>query len=136
MNKEDPFDLNRFISAQAEVFQAALHELRAGRKRTHWMWFIFPQLSGLGSSPMSRRYAINSLDEAQAYLNHPVLGPRLVLFTETVLNLHGESLHAIFGSPDDKKFCSSMTLFATACGGGNDVFQRALERYCDSAQER
>ena len=135
MNKEDPFDLNRFISAQAEVFQAALHELRAGRKRTHWMWFIFPQLSGLGSSPMSRRYAINSLDEAQAYLNHPVLGPRLKRCTETVLAVGGRSLHAIFGSPDDLKFGSSMTLFALAAGEEESVFRQALARYCEGRMD-
>jgi uncharacterized protein (DUF1810 family) len=113
MPDADPFDLNRFVIAQAPVFAAALDELKAGRKRSHWMWFIFPQLRGLGHSSMAEFYGISSLDEGRAYLAHPLLGPRLILCTETVLALQGRSLHAIFGSPDDMKFRSSMTLFSS-----------------------
>ncbi len=104
--------------------------MRAGRKRSHWMWFIFPQLRGLGRSPTAEFYGISSLNEAHAYLAHPVLGPRLILCTEAVLAVAGQSLHAIFGSPDDLKFCSSMTLFALAAGESESVFRRALDRYC------
>ncbi len=95
------------------------------------MWFIFPQLRGLGLSPTAEFYGLSSLDEARAYLAHPVLGPRLTLCTETVLTVEGRSLHAIFGSPDDLKFCSSMTLFTLAAGAGESAFRRALDRYCD-----
>ena len=131
MPDADPFDLNRFVIAQAPVFTIALNELKAGRKRSHWMWFVFPQLRGLGHSAMAEFYGIGSLDEACAYLAHPLLGPRLILCTETVLAIEGRSLHAIFGSPDDLKFCSSMTLFALASGEGESVFRRALDRYCE-----
>ena len=116
MPDADPFALNRFVTAQAPVFAAALDELKAGRKQSHWMWFVFPQLRGLGHSAMAEFYGISSLAEARAYLAHPLLGPRLILCTETVLALQGRSVHAIFGSPDDLKFCSSMTLFAIATG--------------------
>ena len=132
MPNADPFELNRFVTAQAPVFSAALDELKAGRKRSHWMWFIFPQLRGLGRSPTAEFYGLSSLDEARAYLAHPVLGPRLTLCTEAVLTVEGRSLHAIFGSPDDLKFCSSMTLFALAAGEGESAFKRALNRYCGS----
>ena len=132
MPDADPFDLERFVTAQAPVFTAALDELRAGRKRSHWMWFIFPQLRGLGHSAMAAHYGISSLDEARAYLAHPVLGPRLKLCTETVLAVEGQSLTAIFGSPDDLKFCSSITLFTLATGEVGSVFERALDRYCAS----
>jgi uncharacterized protein (DUF1810 family) len=131
MPDADSFDLNRFVTAQAPVFAAALDELKAGRKRSHWMWFVFPQLRGLGRSPTAEFYGISSLAEARAYLAHPVLGPRLILCTETVLALQGQSLHAIFGSPDDMKFCSSMTLFSLATGEGESAFRQALDRYCD-----
>src|SRR5882724_3520289 len=114
MAAADPFDLERFVKAQAPVFGAALDELKAGHKRTHWMWFVFPQLRGLGHSTMAEIYGIASLDEARAYLAHPVLGPRLRQCTEAVLAVADRSLHAIFGSPDDAKFRSSMTLFAEA----------------------
>ena len=132
MAAADPFNLERFVTAQASVFPAVLDELKAGRKRSHWMWFTFPQLRGLGRSPTAEFYGISSLEEARAYLAHPVLGPRLILCTETVLAVEGQSLHAIFGSPDDLKFCSSMTLFALAAGEGESVFRHALNRYCGS----
>ncbi len=106
------FDLERFVRAQASVIDAVRQELAAGRKRTHWMWFVFPQLAGLGHSDMARRYAIRSLEEAAAYLRHPVLGSRLIECTELVRAVAGRSVHEIFGSPDDMKFHSSMTLFS------------------------
>ena len=102
----DPSNLERFVAAQAPIFPAALAELRAGRKRSHWMWFVFPQLRGLGRSSMAELYGIVSLAEARAYVAHPILGPRLTLCAEAVLAIEGKSLHAIFGSPDDLKFCS------------------------------
>jgi uncharacterized protein (DUF1810 family) len=126
----DPFDLQRFVSAQSPVFAAVLRELDAGRKRTHWMWFVFPQLRGLGHSAMARRYGIGSLREARAYYAHPLLGPRLALCTERVLAVEGSSLHEIFGVPDDRKFASSMTLFSRAAGAGESRFRLALERFC------
>jgi uncharacterized protein (DUF1810 family) len=110
----DPHDLQRFVDAQAPVFDQVRDELAQGRKRSHWMWFIFPQIAGLGFSAMAQRYAIASLDEARAYLNHPVLGPRLEDCTRLVLAVGGRSATEIFGSPDDMKFHSSMTLFAAA----------------------
>lgn len=128
---EDRFDLARFEAAQAPVIETALGELRAGRKRTHWMWFVFPQARGLGTSPMAERYGIASLAEARAYLEHPVLGPRLVACTEAVLAHRGLSLHAIFGSPDDMKFRSSMTLFARAARDDDSVFEQALDHFCE-----
>ena len=124
----DPFDLARVVSAQAGVFDAAVDELRAGRKRTHWMWFVFPQLRGLGSSPTAQFYGISSLDEATAYLQHPVLGPRLEIAVSAVQSSPARSLNALFGSPDDLKFRSSMTLFAVA--GPEGPYQEALARWC------
>lgn len=112
----DPFDLERFVRAQQPIYATALAELQAGRKRSHWMWFIFPQYAGLGQSEMSRRYAIASLDEARHYLAHPVLGERLTTCARTLLTITERSAHAIFGSPDDVKLRSSMTLFAEAAG--------------------
>jgi uncharacterized protein (DUF1810 family) len=132
MSDADPFDLERLVTAQAPIFSAVLDELKVGQKCSHWMWFIFPQLRGLGRSPTAEFYGLSSLDEARAYLAHPVLGSRLILCTETVLAVEGRSLQAIFGSPDDLKFCSSMTLFALAVGQGESVFRRALDRYCGS----
>jgi uncharacterized protein (DUF1810 family) len=114
------------------VFPAVLAELKAGRKRTHWMWFVFPQLCGLGRSSMAIFYGIASLHEARAYLAHPLLGPRLELCTQTVLELEKGSLHEIFGSPDDMKFQSSMTLFALAAAEPASVFYQALDRWCHS----
>ena len=124
---DDIFDLARFVAAQGPVYDNVRDELRAGRKRSHWMWFVFPQIAGLGLSAMSRKFAISGLDEARAYLRHPVLGPRLVECTRLV-GESGRSVEQIFGSPDDMKFRSSMTLFATAQGEG--VFREAIERHC------
>jgi uncharacterized protein (DUF1810 family) len=135
MSDADPFDLERFAIAQASIFEIALAELKVGRKRSHWMWFIFPQLRGLGSSPMATFYGISSLEEARAYLGHAVLGPRLVLCTEAVLAVKNGSPHAIFGSPDDLKFRSSMTLFTLAAGDGESPFRQALGRFWDSCMD-
>src|SRR5688500_16772015 len=131
MPDSDLFNLDRFVTAQAPVFTTALAELKAGRKRSHWMWFIFPQLRGLGYSSTAMFYGLSSLNEARAYLEHPVLGPRLVLCIETVLGIEGSTLHEIFGSPDDLKFCSSITLFSYAAGETRYGFRQALDRYCD-----
>jgi len=120
-------DLDRFVEAQEGVHERALGEIRAGRKQTHWMWFVFPQIRGLGSSPMAQRYAIGSLDEARAYLAHPVLGPRLLACAEAALAVPERTAHDIFGPPDDMKLRSSATLFERA--GGPDVFARLLERF-------
>lgn len=125
--RTDPFDLERFVTAQHPVIGAVLDELTAGRKRTHWMWFVFPQARGLGSSTMAWHYGITSLDEARAYLAHPVLGPRLIQCTGLVLAARDRSLHDIFGAPDDTKFRSSMTLFALA---GDGLFTRAIGAAC------
>lgn len=132
----DPFDLARFVAAQTPVFDAALAELKAGRKRTHWMWFVFPQLTALGRSSTALFYGIGSVEEARAYLAHPVLGPRLILATQAVLAANAPSLNALFGSPDDLKFASSMTLFALAAGGDGNVFRQALDRWCDGRLDK
>ncbi len=129
MTDTDPFNLQRFVSAQAAVLSTVMGELSAGRKRSHWMWFIFPQLRGLGHSSMAKFYGIGSLDEARAYLGHTLLGPRLNLCTLTVLAVEDRSLHDIFGSPDDMKFHSSMTLFALAAPNQEAVYRQALERW-------
>jgi uncharacterized protein (DUF1810 family) len=130
---EDAFNLSRFVHAQQPVYAQVLQELREGRKRSHWMWFIFPQLAGLGASETARFYAISSLLEAQAYLAHPLLGPRLRECTSAVLATDGKPLSTIFGYPDDLKFCSSMTLFAEASGpspaADNAIFSNALAKY-------
>jgi len=131
----DPFDLDRFVQAQDPVLAQVRLELADGRKRTHWMWFVFPQLRGLGHSPMAQRYAIASLAEAQAYLEHPVLGPRLTECTGLVLKVEGRSIHQILGSPDDLKFHSSMTLFALA-QQHDPAFRRALNKYFDGVLDR
>ncbi len=125
---DDPFDLQRFVDAQAGVHQTALAELKAGRKRSHWMWFVFPQVAGLGFSPMAQAYAISGLEEARAYLAHPLLGARLLACTVAVNALEGRSAHDIFGSPDDLKFRSSMTLFARAAPD-EPAFRGALAKY-------
>ncbi len=130
----DTYDLGRFVAAQEGVYERALAELQAGDKRSHWMWFIFPQIAGLGASPMAQRYAIGSLAEAQAYAAHPVLGARLRACTAAVNAVAGRSAHAIFGSPDDLKFRSSMTLFARAVPG-EPVFADALARYFDGVPD-
>lgn len=115
---DDPFDLTRFVRAQDDVFAAALAELRAGRKRTHWIWFVFPQLRGLGSSTNARYFGIGSLDEARAYLGHPILAANLRSATAAMLMHRGRSATEILGRPDDLKFHASMTLFAAASDGG------------------
>lgn len=126
---DDPHDLARFVAAQAAVFDTALAELSTGRKRSHWMWFVFPQHRELGHSPTAQLYGIGSLAEARAYMAHPLLGARLVAATQAVLGATAPSLHAIFGSPDDLKFRSSMTLFEPAAPE-EPAFGRALDRWC------
>lgn len=121
------FDLGRFVAAQDPVIATVQDELRAGHKQTHWMWFVFPQIQGLGSSPTARRYAIASLEEAKAYLAHPILGARLRHCTELVLQVDGKTARQIFGQPDDMKFRSSMTLFALA--GTDPVYAEVIRRY-------
>ncbi len=125
---DDPFDLQRFVDAQEPVFEQVCKELRAGEKRTHWMWFVFPQIHGLGYSAMAQRYALTSREEASAYLMHPLLGVRLRDCTRLVNDVQGRSIRQIFGSPDDMKFHSSMTLFAHATQD-NSIFVDALHRY-------
>ena len=125
---DDPFDLQRFVDAQVGAIDRARDELSRGRKASHWMWFVFPQIEGLGHSAMARRYAITSLAEAVAYLAHPVLGARLRELAAIAVSAPGRSAHEIFGSPDDLKFRSSMTLFAAAAPG-EAVFQGALDRF-------
>lgn len=124
----DPFDLRRFVEAQAPTYADALAELKAGKKRSHWMWYVFPQYAGLGRSSMAERFAIRSIDEAKAYLRHRILGPRLVECAQAVLDVHGKTAHDIFGSPDDLKLRSSATLFSRVSEPGS-VFHRILERY-------
>ena len=130
----DEFDLDRFIRAQEPVMTQVRQELAAGRKRSHWMWFVFPQLAGLGHSAMANRYAISSLAEARAYLEHPLLGSRLVELTELVNQVKGRSIREIFGSPDDLKFHSSMTLFAYARPDVS-AFREALEMHFGGAMD-
>ncbi len=127
-DRNDPYDLARFFSAQEGVYDRALAELRAGLKRSHWMWYIFPQIDGLGHSPTTRRYSIKSLEEARQYLVHPVLGARLVECAEAVLAVQGQSASDIFGHPDDWKLQSSMTLFELVAGP-RSVFERVLDKY-------
>ena len=124
----DPFNLQRFVDAQKRVIDQVCSELKAGRKRTHWMWYIFPQISGLGSSRTAEKFAISSLSEAEAYLNHPVLGPRLKTCTQLVNATKGRSIEYIFDYPDHLKFHSSMTLFARAAPH-EAVFQAALNKF-------
>jgi len=126
--QNDPFALERFVAAQERVFDDALAELRRGRKQSHWMWFIFPQLAGLGSSPTAARYAIQSLDEARTYLSHPILGPRLLQCCRAILSVQGKSASEILGYPDDLKLRSSMTLFALA-GETHPEFNEVLAKY-------
>ena len=125
---DDPFQLERFLAAQAPIYAHALAELREGDKRSHWMWFVFPQIAGLGASPMAQRYAIGSLDEARAYLAHPVLGGRLRESIAAVMAVQDRSARQILGSPDDLKFRSSMTLFREAASG-DPMFQQALDKH-------
>jgi uncharacterized protein (DUF1810 family) len=124
----DPYHLQRFLDAQRGVYDQAERELLAGRKESHWMWFIFPQIKGLGQSATAQKYAIRALDEAVAYLDHPVLGHRLRACTQLVTSLNDTTIEAIFGYPDHRKFHSSMTLFAHATDD-NRVFMDALRKY-------
>ena len=126
MNQEN--DLKRFISAQEKDYSTALSEIRAGRKRSHWMWYIFPQIQGLGFSETARFYAVKDLAEAEAFLKHPVLGSRLVQISKALLQLNSSDAHSIFGSPDDLKLKSSMTLFALV-PGTDPVFQAVLDKF-------
>ena len=125
----DPYQLQRFLDAQDGVWEAALRELSEGRKRSHWMWFVFPQARGLGHSPMAHHYGVGSLAEARAYLDHPVLGPRLVRCAEAALGCGEPDLHRLFGSPDDMKFISSMSLYRLADPDGDGPWQAALDRW-------
>ena len=127
-DRGDPFDLSRFINAQEGIYDRALAELHDGLKRSHWMWYIFPQIEGLGHSPTTRRYSIKSLEEARQYLAHPVLGQRLKESAEAVLAVQGRSAADIFGHPDDWKLQSSMTLFELV-SGPESVFGRILDKY-------
>ncbi|MBA2672548.1 DUF1810 domain-containing protein [Ramlibacter sp.] len=128
MDAGDPFDLQRFVTAQAPVMPAVMAELKAGAKRSHWMWFVFPQLAALGRSGTARHYGIASLDEARAYLAHPVLGARLKDCCRVLLGVPGRSAHAIFGSPDDLKLRSCLTLFHRA-DPAESLFAECLARY-------
>ena len=124
----DPHDLNRFLEAQELTYADAVEELRSGKKRGHWMWYVFPQVRGLGDSDVSRRFALASIEEAQAYLEHPVLGSRLRECTQLVLDVEGRSAAEILGYPDWIKFRSSMTLF-TCAAAGDSIFGRALQTF-------
>ena len=130
----DPYHLDRFVQAQANSYAQALEEIRSGRKRTHWMWYIFPQLDGLAFSATSKRFAITGIEEARAYLAHPVLGPRLLECGEAVVALEGRSVEEIFGSPDDLKLRSSATLFAAVLPSGS-VFDRVIAKYYDGVRD-
>jgi uncharacterized protein (DUF1810 family) len=132
---DDPYNLNRFVEAQNRVYHQVISELRQGSKRSHWMWFVFPQIKGLGQSPVSRTFAISSLEEAKAYLRHPILGPRLIECTTLVNATSGLTIHDIFGDPDDLKFHSSMTLFAHATPQ-NQVFVEALRKFFGSKDDQ
>ena len=134
MSNEDPFHLQRFLDAQSSTYTQARAELAAGEKRSHWMWFIFPQIQGLGSSSMAQRYAITDLEEAKAYLAHPVLGPRLRECTALVNAVQGRTLDEIFGYPDDLKFHSSITLFARTAEKPS-AFHAALEKYFSGKED-
>jgi uncharacterized protein (DUF1810 family) len=131
----DPFDLARFVGAQDPVYATVLAELRAGRKRTHWMWFVFPQIEGLGYSATSRHYSIKSTEEARHYLEHPILGKRLVECAQAILAVEGRCASEIFGYPDDLKLRSSMTLFAEVAGP-DSTFARVLQRYFGGEPDR
>lgn len=131
----DPFNLSRFVEAQRPLFDRVMDELRAGRKTSHWMWFVFPQLRGLGHSEMADRFAISTLDEAQAYLEHDLLGPRLEQCVRAVLEHRGMNAKQIFGSPDDLKFRSCLTLFMCA-QTGSALYQQALDQFYSGEPDR
>ena len=130
----DPFNLQRFLDAQARDYDTALAEIRSGSKRTHWMWYVFPQFEGLGTSSTAQYYAVKSVAEAAAYLSHPILGPRLTECAEAVLSVEGRSAFEIFHSPDDLKLRSSATLFA-AVSPANSLFHRILDKYFDGTPD-
>ena len=130
----DPYDLERFTAAQEPIYSTALAEIRNGRKQSHWMWYVFPQFDGLGNSGTSRFYALKSLDEARAYLGHPVLGTRLLECAGALLRVTGRSAAEIFGSPDDVKLRSSATLFAAVSPDGS-VFHRIIAKYFDDRDD-
>jgi uncharacterized protein (DUF1810 family) len=134
MRVADPFDLQRFVDSQMPVYDEVRRELTVGRKRSHWMWFIFPQLSGLGHSAMAQRFAVASAEEAKAYLAHPTLGPRLRQCTALVNAIEGRTIGEILGSPDDLKFCSSMTLFGAV--SRDPDFLQAIAKYYDGLQDQ
>jgi len=125
---EDSFALSRFVQAQEDVYEHVIAELQAGKKRSHWMWFIFPQFDGLGFSQTSKHFAIKNLEEAKAYLAHPILGPRLLACADAVMKIEGRTAHEIFGSPDDSKLKSCATLFACVSEPGS-IFERLLVKY-------
>ena len=131
---DDPYNLQRFVEAQKSEIEQIKEELRAGEKQTHWMWYVFPQVAGLGKSSTSKRYAIKSREEALAYLAHEILGPRLRECTEIVNAVDDRSAYEIFGSPDNKKFRSSMTLFDTVADDP-EPFRKALEKYYEEPDE-
>ncbi|HYL74531.1 MAG TPA: DUF1810 domain-containing protein [Bryobacteraceae bacterium] len=131
----DPYHLQRFVDAQNPVFEEVCSELRAGRKESHWMWFVFPQLKGLGRSWMAEEFGISSLAEAEAYLQHAILGPRLRECTRLVNSVVGRSVEQIFGSVDSMKFRSSMTLFAQVVPG-NEIFVSAIAKYFEGKADR
>jgi uncharacterized protein (DUF1810 family) len=135
MSQNDPYNLQRFVEAQRRCYGQVCSELKAGCKTGHWMWFIFPQWKGLGHSPTANLYAIASLREAEAYLVHPVLGPRLIECTHLVNGVVGRTVEQIFGDPDNLKFRSSMTLFANVAGE-NAVFVKALAKYFDGKSDQ
>ena len=124
----DPYDLNRFVQAQEDDYERALYEIERGRKRSHWMWYIFPQFDGLGFSTTSKQYSIKSVAEARAYLSHPILGLRLTECVEAVLSVEGRSAYEIFGSPDDLKLRSCATLFASV-SPKSSIFDQLLEKF-------
>jgi uncharacterized protein (DUF1810 family) len=131
---DDPYNLERFVQAQDSIYRRVVSELQAGRKMSHWMWFIFPQVRGLGRSPVSIEYAISGRDEAIAYLQHATLGPRLKECTNLVVHIEGRSATEIFGSPDDMKFRSCMTLFNEV--SDDDIFAKALQKYFAGVPDR
>ena len=135
MERTDPHDLARFVAAQDAVWTDVLAELGEGGKRSHWMWFVFPQMRGLGRSAAAQRYGIGSADEARAYLAHPALGTRLHEATGLVLHHRDRDLRAIFGTPDDLKFVSSMTLFDAVADRADTPFARALDHWCDGERD-
>ena len=132
----DDFNLDRFVEAQDQIYETVLEELKAGEKLSHWMWFVFPQIRGLGGSPMAEKFAISSLDEAKAYLEHPILGPRLEECTRLVLAVEGKSAEEIFDYPDYLKFRSCMTLFAECARGSTLIFFECLVKYFEGEPDQ